>query len=93
MVTRWKKRRFRFHRRRRPPTTARSPPCTIPSGAFTPLQFHPEVVHTPWGTEVIRGFVEKVCGTQRLWTMESFIEQQRRASSASRLEPAKSSAA
>ncbi len=43
---------------------------------FYAVQFHPEVVHTPWGTEVIRGFVEKVCGTQGLWTMESFIEQQ-----------------
>ena len=43
---------------------------------FYAVQFHPEVVHTPWGTEVIRGFLEKVCGTERLWTMESFIEQQ-----------------
>ncbi|MGO8672335.1 MAG: glutamine-hydrolyzing GMP synthase [Capsulimonadaceae bacterium] len=40
------------------------------------VQFHPEVVHTPWGTEVIRGFLEKVCRTRGLWTMESFIEQQ-----------------
>ena len=43
---------------------------------FYAVQFHPEVVHTPWGTEVIRGFVEQVCGTQGLWHMESFIEQQ-----------------
>jgi GMP synthase (glutamine-hydrolysing) len=43
---------------------------------FYAVQFHPEVVHTPWGTEVIRGFLEKVCGTKGLWTMESFIEQQ-----------------
>jgi len=43
---------------------------------FYAVQFHPEVVHTPWGTEVIRGFLEKVCGTHGLWTMESFIEQQ-----------------
>ncbi len=43
---------------------------------FYAVQFHPEVVHTPWGTEVIRGFVEKVCGTQGLWHMESFVEQQ-----------------
>jgi len=43
---------------------------------FYAVQFHPEVVHTPWGTDVIRGFLEKVCGTQGLWTMESFIEQQ-----------------
>ena len=43
---------------------------------FYAVQFHPEVVHTPWGTEVIRGFLEKVCGTQGLWQMESFVEQQ-----------------
>lgn len=46
------------------------------SRRFYAVQFHPEVVHTPWGTEVIRGFLEKVCCTHRLWTMESFIEQQ-----------------
>ena len=43
---------------------------------FYAVQFHPEVVHTPWGTEVIRGFLTQVCQTQGLWTMESFIEQQ-----------------
>jgi GMP synthase (glutamine-hydrolysing) len=43
---------------------------------FYAVQFHPEVVHTPWGTEVIRNFLQKVCNTQGLWTMESFIEQQ-----------------
>jgi len=43
---------------------------------FYAVQFHPEVVHTPWGTEVIRGFVEKVCKTNGLWHMESFVEQQ-----------------
>ena len=43
---------------------------------FYAVQFHPEVVHTPWGTEVIRGFLEKACGARGLWTMESFIEQQ-----------------
>lgn len=43
---------------------------------FYAVQFHPEVVHTPWGTEVIRGFLEKVCGTKGLWQMESFVEQQ-----------------
>ena len=43
---------------------------------FYAVQFHPEVVHTPWGTDVIRGFLQKVCCTGGLWTMESFIEQQ-----------------
>lgn len=47
-----------------------------PTRRFYAVQFHPEVVHTPWGTEVIRNFLEKVCQTHGLWTMESFIEQQ-----------------
>ncbi len=47
-----------------------------PERRFYAVQFHPEVVHTPWGTEVIRGFLEKACGARGLWTMGSFIEQQ-----------------
>jgi GMP synthase (glutamine-hydrolysing) len=38
------------------------------------VQFHPEVVHTPWGIEVIRNFLYHQCGCQGLWTMESFVE-------------------
>ena len=47
-----------------------------PTRHFYAVQFHPEVVHTPWGTEVIRGFLTRACGTHGLWTMESFIERQ-----------------
>jgi GMP synthase (glutamine-hydrolysing) len=38
------------------------------------VQFHPEVVHTPWGIEVIRNYLYDQCGCQGLWTMESFVE-------------------
>lgn len=38
------------------------------------LQFHPEVVHTPKGKEILANFVHKICGAKSSWTMESFID-------------------
>jgi len=38
------------------------------------IQFHPEVVHTEQGTEILKNFVLKVCGAQQDWTMEGFID-------------------
>ena len=39
------------------------------------LQFHPEVVHTKKGIEIIRNFLFEICRCSRLWTMRSFLEQ------------------
>jgi GMP synthase (glutamine-hydrolysing) len=38
------------------------------------LQFHPEVVHTPEGTRLLRNFVYDICGCQPTWTMESYVD-------------------
>lgn len=38
------------------------------------IQFHPEVVHTSFGFEIIRNFCIGICGCSGSWTMESFIE-------------------
>ncbi len=39
------------------------------------LQFHPEVRHTPAGTEILRHFVIEICGARQDWTARSIIEQ------------------
>ncbi len=37
------------------------------------LQFHPEVTHTTYGTEILRHFLFRVTGCQGTWTPEEFI--------------------
>jgi GMP synthase (glutamine-hydrolysing) len=37
------------------------------------VQFHPEVHHTPQGTQILRNFVFEICGAKPEWTPEHFI--------------------
>jgi GMP synthase (glutamine-hydrolysing) len=39
------------------------------------IQFHPEVVHTPLGKEIIRNFLYKVCSCEPTWTSGNYIER------------------
>jgi len=39
------------------------------------VQFHPEVVHTPRGDEMLRAFLFDVAGVRADWTPGSFVEQ------------------
>ena len=39
---------------------------------FYGVQFHPEVRHTEYGTDILRNFLYGVCGFRGTWTMESY---------------------
>ena len=43
---------------------------------FYGIQFHPEVVHTPYGQQVLTNFLADVCGCERTWSPTSVIEDQ-----------------
>ncbi|MBP1587618.1 MAG: glutamine-hydrolyzing GMP synthase [Clostridia bacterium] len=39
------------------------------------VQFHPEVTHTEFGTEILRNFLFKICGLTADWRMDDFMEK------------------
>jgi GMP synthase (glutamine-hydrolysing) len=39
------------------------------------VQFHPEVAHTPRGTEILSNFTFRICGCEPTWTAGSFIDE------------------
>ncbi len=61
-------------------TTASSENCPISAMAnderkFYAVQFHPEVMHTPRGKEIIHNFLFRICGFSGDWKMCSFVEE------------------
>jgi GMP synthase (glutamine-hydrolysing) len=40
------------------------------------IQFHPEVVHTPYGTQILTRFLEDICGCDMSWNAASVAEGQ-----------------
>jgi GMP synthase (glutamine-hydrolysing) len=45
-----------------------------PTRSLYGIQFHPEVVHTPAGREILRNFVVEIAGARPTWTPASFVE-------------------
>jgi len=58
-------------------TTAGSPVAAMEdrAGGRYGVQFHPEVVHTPRGEEVLKAFLLEACRARPNWTRASIIEQ------------------
>jgi GMP synthase (glutamine-hydrolysing) len=56
--------------------TDNAPICAIRNSArrIYGVQFHPEVVHTPRGKEVLRNFLYRICGCAGGWSPTSFID-------------------
>ncbi|MFP5224338.1 MAG: glutamine-hydrolyzing GMP synthase, partial [Actinomycetota bacterium] len=53
-------------------------PCAAfedPARGFYGVQFHPEVAHTPKGTELLKNFLYGACDARPTWTRLSIIEE------------------
>jgi len=47
---------------------------TDPKRKIYGVQFHPEVIHTPKGTQIFKNFLYDIAGLKPEWTMASFIK-------------------
>ncbi|MBM4405908.1 MAG: glutamine-hydrolyzing GMP synthase [Chloroflexi bacterium] len=57
--------------------TENSPIAAMSSeSGFIGIQFHPEVVHTPQGKEILKNYLFNVCGCTGDWTPSNFIAEQ-----------------
>ncbi|HEX6585944.1 MAG TPA: glutamine-hydrolyzing GMP synthase, partial [Solirubrobacterales bacterium] len=50
--------------------------CEDTSRGLYGIQFHPEVVHTPYGPEILTRFLRDVAGCRERWSPESLIAEQ-----------------
>jgi len=50
--------------------------CRDSAGRFFGVQFHPEVMHTERGRDILHNFLFRVCHCEPTWTMEGFIERE-----------------
>lgn len=59
-------------------TSPNSPYAAVedPEHHFYGIQFHPEVRHSIYGTDILRNFALNICGGSGNWSMENFIDMQ-----------------
>jgi GMP synthase (glutamine-hydrolysing) len=50
--------------------------CEAPDRGLYGIQFHPEVVHTPYGTEILTRFLREIAGCEQKWSPQSVIAEQ-----------------
>ncbi len=60
--------------------TAKTPVCPVAAmecadKGFYATQFHPEVMHSKEGFNILKAFVNDVCGCSGQWKMDSFVEE------------------
>ena len=57
-------------------TTATCPVAAManPEKKLYGVQFHPEVMHTTFGSAVLKNFLYEICGAKGEWTMANFAE-------------------
>ena len=59
-------------------TSENSPYCVFgdEKRKFYALQFHPEVQHSEFGTQILKNFAKYICGCESTWNMGSFAKNQ-----------------
>lgn len=45
------------------------------NGKFFGVQFHPEVTHTPRGSDILKNFLYKICKCSGDWQMSDFVDE------------------
>jgi GMP synthase (glutamine-hydrolysing) len=59
-------------------SSTESPVAAIeaPERGLYGIQFHPEVVHTPYGTQILETFLRDICGAEMSWSAASVADEQ-----------------
>ena len=62
--------------RSRPPPSRPVAAMEDPARGLYGIQFHPEVAHTPYGTQILETFLRDIAGCDMAWSAASVVEEQ-----------------